>query len=143
MFDKRNRFVLEILNLATEAFAGLAWFGYFFTQELSNLLGEYDIYAAIGAGVIAIVMNIIYVRQLGIRHRITNIVADLFAMGAVAGAATLFYGPISHQEVIASRTLSFDQLVESFEIAAAQPEAISLFAFLGLQLLILLFVNKK
>ena len=141
--DKKNSFVWEILNVAAEAFAALAWFGYFFTQELSNLLGQYDVYAAIGAGVLALFVNIMYARQLGIRHRVVSFVTDLFEIGAVVGAATLFYGPLSHQEIIASKSISFDQVIESLEMAAVQPEAISVVAFLGIQLLILLIANKK
>lgn len=141
--DKRNSFVWEVINLATEAFAALAWFGYFFTQELSNLLGQYDIYAAIGVGVLALFVNIMYARQLGIRHRIVSFITDIFEIGAVVGVATLFYGPLSHQEVIASRSINFDQVVESLKMAAAQPEAISIVVFLGIQLLILLIAHKK
>lgn len=143
MLDKRNSFILEIFNLAAEALALLGWFGYFFTSELQNYLGDYSIYAVMGLSVLVLVVNFFYIRQLGIGHRIVSIVTDLFEMGAVVGAATLFYGPLSHKEIIATKTIDFNQVIESLEIAAAQPEAVSLFAFLGIQLLFLLTVNKK
>lgn len=141
--EKRNSFILEVTNLVTEALAFLGWFGYFFTSELEKYLGEYSLITVIGVSVLALIINFFYVRQLGDRHRVVNIMTDLFELVAVAGLSTLWYGTLSFREVIATKSISFDQVVESLELAIAQPEAISLFAFLGVQLLLLLFVNKK
>lgn len=134
---KRNKLLAEFLNLVSQAVAYFMWFVFFFTEELDKVLGENALYAVIGSGVVAILVHLLYSRQLGRRHRIVNIFVGLIYLVLVSGAGILYYGPLSHQ------ALDLNDLLPSLEIAVQQPEVISLVAFMFIKWVSLFVAVKK
>lgn len=134
---KRNKLLAEFLNLVSQAVAYFMWFVFFFTEELDKVLGENALYAVIGSGVVAILVHLLYSRQLGKRHRVVNIFVGLIYLVLVSGAGILYYGPLSHQ------ALDLNDLLPSLEIAVQQPEVISLVAFMFIKWVSLFVAVKK
>lgn len=134
---KRNKFLLEGLDLIVQGLAYLTWFAYFFTTIIQDHLGEGSIFAVIGILVLSLGVHITYVRQLGKRHRILNSVAGLTNMILAIAALSLYYGPLSHT------VLEIEQVLPSLELAFNQVETISLVAFLFVKWVLTLIVNKK
>jgi hypothetical protein len=134
---KRNRVFAEIIDLQVQAVAYFVWFVYFFTEELTKLLGDNALYAVIGTGVLALFTHVIYARQLGKKHRIANIFVGLLYLTLAFGALVFYYGPITH------RAIDIADILPSLELAIQEPQAVALIAFMFVKWILLFFVNKK
>ncbi len=134
---KRNGLVLEGFNLIVQAVAYFSWFGYFFTDIVDRYLGVYGLWFLIGIASIALLIHVLYVRQLGKRHRILNMLVGFIDLVVVVSALSLLYGPLSHTEVLV------DQIVPSLEIAFSKIESISLVSFMFFKWVTTIIIHKK
>lgn len=134
---RRNKFVLEVFNIIIQAAAYFAWFAYFFTNILEQHLGEYTLFVVLGLLGLSLVIYLLYVRQLGKRHRILNSITGFINLILVTAALSFYFGQLSFD------SLAVEQLLPSLETAIAQIESISLIAFLFVKWVLTLIINKK
>lgn len=134
---KRNKVTLEGLDVFTQAVAYLTWFLYFFTEQLHTLLGNYDIFAAVGVGVLALLVHYVYSAQLGLTHRAVNILVGLIYIALVGAALVFYYGPLSH------RAFDLNEVLPSLELAMQEPQSLSILSFMLVKWILLFFANKK
>ena len=134
---KRNRVLLEVIDLIVQATTYFAWFAFFFTDLMQQYVGNGALFVLIGLGAFALLFHVFYVRQLGKRHRILNAAVGFIDILLVVVALTLFYGPLTHND------LALDQVLPSLELAIAQIESITLVSFVTIKWILTLIINKK
>jgi hypothetical protein len=134
---QRNKISFEGLDIITQAVAYLTWFLYFFTDQLETLLGDYTLYAVIGVGIVALLAHYFYSVQLGIKHRVANILVGIVYIALVGAALTFYYGPLTHTDII------LNDVLPSLELAIQEPQSLSILSFMLIKWILLFFANKK
>lgn len=134
---RRNRPGLEFFDVLIQAVAYATWLAYFFTDIIQTYLAEKTPLAVVGVAFFALMFHIVYVRQLGRKHRIVNALTGFVNLLLAVAALTLYFGPISHTD------LTLDQILPSLEITMQTIEAQSLIAFLFVKWVLTIFIKKK
>lgn len=134
---QRNKISFEGLDIITQAVAYLTWFLYFFTDQLETLLGDYSLYAVIVVGIVALLAHYLYSVQLGIKHRVANILVGIVYIALVGAALTFYYGPLTHTDIV------LNDVLPSLELAIQEPQSLSILSFMLIKWILLFFANKK
>lgn len=137
---KRNKVSAEIANIIIQLSAVVLWALFFFPTAKFNLnfMGNYQLFAVIGAGVIGLISHILYFRQLGKKHKITN---TIWGFVLIAG---LIAGSIFLKDVI-NNILNNNVIGDSILITIKNGAYASLMGFLVVKLIFsfVFLKNKK
>jgi len=139
--QKKNSVALEIFNLIAQSLAYFVWYLYFFTDKIAeyteSYIGDQSLWISLGIGLFALITHVLYVRQLGKKHRIATAISGFLMIIFVAAGLTYLNGGI----VLSA--ITFDILLAELALTFTSLVNIVLISFMSIKWVLVLVTPKR